>query len=321
MLPTTGSRVPCLLRCRSGNPGHDPALRRLTRQARSCTYMRTVGTTVLMSETQAAALQLPQGVAAAGAGRVRSGCTARRTSAARAGTGRRPSRRPPAARSAQTATATPAARTAMRKSAPPQMPARSERVCPVQGRPGRTADRRDISAHLHALPLTAARTVDTTACRAACPLPIQPGRQAGRQAGRSRARTLSSYSGTSFFGHLTRRFLPGLGFLNMRSALMNRRRLIISSPSSLICWSSRSAAARATHLFITQLPSLQAETTARSQSCRAAWLERLRATVHLRTSGAKQPLYSPGPGTHISIRAAASARGVRAYVQPSPSRV
>ena len=48
--------------------------------------------------------------------------------------------------------------------------------------------------------------------------------------------------GTSFLGHFTRRFLPGFGFLNIRSALMRNLRLSRSSPSSFTCWSCLLAA-------------------------------------------------------------------------------
>ena len=51
-----------------------------------------------------------------------------------------------------------------------------------------------------------------------------------------------SLMGSSFLGHLTRRFLPGLGFLNMRSALTNSPLRSISSPMNAICTSSGSAA-------------------------------------------------------------------------------
>jgi hypothetical protein len=59
----------------------------------------------------------------------------------------------------------------------------------------------------------------------------------------SQKNTLSSM-GISFLGHLTSRFLPGFGFLNMRSALTKRRFRSISSPTSLACWSTFVAAWR-----------------------------------------------------------------------------
>ena len=54
--------------------------------------------------------------------------------------------------------------------------------------------------------------------------------------------TLSCTSGNSFLGHLTRRFLPGLGFLNMRSVFMKSPFLSIMSATSCTCWSTFVAA-------------------------------------------------------------------------------
>lgn len=57
-------------------------------------------------------------------------------------------------------------------------------------------------------------------------------------------RTKGLSAGTSFLGHLTRRFLPGLGFLNILSALMRNRRRSMRSPSSFTCCSVLLAAQR-----------------------------------------------------------------------------